>query len=104
MRVCDVLNSVVHVLDKFRVGLGGVCLLCVVQIPRLVDCVSVLSECLSRLGLTPIRAEDTSHRWVACKLATLMSVFIRILLTAHLHHLTFALTLHHSRVSWSGLS
>ena len=104
MRVRDVLNSIVHVLDEFRVGLGGVCLLCVVQIPRLVDCVSVLCECLSGLGFTAIRTEDTSHRWVTRKLTTLMRVFIRILLTAHLHHLTFALTLHHSWVSWSCLS
>ena len=104
MRVCDVLNSIVHVLHKFRVGLSGICLLCVVQIPRLVHRISVLCECLSRLSFAAIRAEDTCHRWVACELTTLMRVFIRILLSTHRHHLTFALTLHHSEGSRSSLS
>ena len=104
MRVRDVLNSIVHVLHKFRVSLSGICLLCVVEIPRLVHCVSVLCECLSGLSFTAIRTEDTSHGWITCKLATLMRVFIRILLLTHHHHLTFALTLHHSRWSLASLS
>ena len=104
MWVSNVLDSVVHVLDKLRICLRRVCLLCVVQVSRLVDCVGILHEGLTWLCLTTIGAEDTLHRWVACEFPTLMRVLIRILLPIrHRHHLTFALTLHHTHRPWSSL-